>query len=352
MSFLTPSVHDPSYFFPPVHLPPPKPSSSTSASTTEHASSDSHPQRLMAAPHLHKLSKFVNLLKCSTGATIALCWGAIGIAAVVEDRSVLPPLVDLGKGVVGVVCAGSLIRGVVALGDTAEGSDRVDVEGKWGAVWRWWRDRAGRGGGERKRQMEMEGTMTFTAEGESVFLQDEPEAWRPRIPSPRVQTPQPTIPRRSSDERQTQTCPTLPSFAFPPAQNVNSAKAEQSSTPPLQTQPTKLFPLFEDAELSISSPLSHQQHTRHASSSSSHPHIHQPIARHRPNPHTSHILDENPSGLLSPSSMPPRQSTFQEWKHFTGTGFYKHQQKLEAVSEWSNPGSSRSLEKVMRGLRG
>ena len=52
----------------------------------------------MATPHLHKLSKFVNLLKRSTGVTIVLCWGAICIAAVVEDRSVLPPLVDLGKG--------------------------------------------------------------------------------------------------------------------------------------------------------------------------------------------------------------------------------------------------------------
>ena len=192
--------------------------------------------------------------------------------------------------------------------------------------------------------------MTFTAEGESVFLQDEPEARRSRIPSPRAQTPQPAIPQRSSDERQTQTCPTLPAFAFPSAQNVNSAKAEQLNTPPLQTQPTELFRLLEDAESSTSSPSSHQQHNQYASSSSTYPHIHQPIARHRPNPHTSHILDEHPSGLLGPSPMPPRRSALQGWKHFTGTVFYKYQQKLEAVNRWSNPGSSRSLEEVMRGV--
>lgn len=352
MSFLTPSVHDQSYFFPPVHLPPPKPSSSTSASTTEHASSDPRPQHPMATPHLHKLSNFVNLLKRSTGATIALCWGAIRIAAVVEDQSVVPPLVDLGKGVVGVVCAGGLVWGVVALGDTAEGSDRVDVEGKWRAVWRWWRDRAGRGGGERRGQMEMEGTMTFTAEGESVFLQDEPEAGRPRIPPPRAQTPQPAIPRRSSDERQTQTRPTLPTLAFPLTQNANSVEAEQPIIPPSQTQSTERFLSFEDICSSNSSPSRRGRDatSTYTSKTSSHPNIHQANLRHRPKPHTSHLFDEHLSGLLGPSPMPSRYWASKGWKHFTGTGFYKHQQKLEGVSEWSNPGSSRSLEEVMRSV--
>ena len=45
--------------------------------------------------------------------------------------------------------------------------------------------------------------------------------------------------------------------------------------------------------------------------------------------------------------MPPRRATQPEWKQFTGQGFYKYRQKLETVSEWSNPGSSRRLEEVM-----
>ena len=48
--------------------------------------------------------------------------------------------------------------------------------------------------------------------------------------------------------------------------------------------------------------------------------------------------------------MPSRYWASKGWKHFTGTGFYKYQQKLEAVGEWSNPGSSRSLEEVMRSV--
>ena len=49
--------------------------------------------------------------------------------------------------------------------------------------------------------------------------------------------------------------------------------------------------------------------------------------------------------------MPSRYGASKGWKHFTGTGFYKYQQKLEAVSEWSNPGSSRSLEEFVRGVK-
>ena len=72
--------------------------------------------------------------------------------------------------------------------------------------------------------------MTFTAEGESVFLQDEPEAWRPRIPSPRAQTPQPTIPRRSSDERQTRTRPLyLRSLSLPFKMSTPSKQSDQAS---------------------------------------------------------------------------------------------------------------------------
>lgn len=46
--------------------------------------------------------------------------------------------------------------------------------------------------------------------------------------------------------------------------------------------------------------------------------------------------------------MPPRRIGPQEWKNFTGVGFYRYQQKLKAVGEWSNPGSSGSSEEVMQ----
>lgn len=50
--------------------------------------------------------------------------------------------------------------------------------------------------------------------------------------------------------------------------------------------------------------------------------------------------------------MPPRRTASSEWKNFTGQGFYKAQQKLEAVKEWSNPGSRRTFEEVMRDVCG
>jgi hypothetical protein len=46
------------------------------------------------------------------------------------------------------------------------------------------------------------------------------------------------------------------------------------------------------------------------------------------------------SGILGESPMPPK------FKHFSGTGFSKHSEKLRVVSEWASPGTSISLRDV------
>ena len=152
--------------------------------------------------------------------------------------------------------------GSCCAGDTAEGSDRVDVEEKWGAVWRWWRDRAGRGGGERKGQMEMEGTMTFTAEDEPVFLQDEPEAQRSRTPETRMWTPQSTTPLtgQSPQEWRTPDRPAVPIFRFLPAQDVHTAEAEHRNSPSSPTESTEPIPPFEGTRLPNLLPSNHEEY--------------------------------------------------------------------------------------------
>ena len=92
-------------------------------------------------------------------------------------------------------------------------------------------------------------------------------------------------------------------------------------------------------------------YTAHTTSSSSHPNTHQLATPHRSYPHTSHLSDEHSSGLLGPLPTPQRQLASPEWKHLTGTEFYKYQQKLKTISELSNPGNSGNLEEFMRGLR-
>ncbi|KAF9701551.1 hypothetical protein EKO04_001117 [Ascochyta lentis] len=63
---------------------------------------------------------------------------------------------------------------------------------------------------------------------------------------------------------------------------------------------------------------------------------------------SSSSYDTHASGLLGPSPVPPRRTAAPELKHFTGQGFWKHQQKLKAAEKWSSTGrGGRSFEEVL-----
>jgi hypothetical protein len=325
MSFLSPpSVRGPSYYFPstqPNH-PLPAPTPSAEAKTND----ESPPPIPTVSPlapksSLHRIyttfqhaAQIVNYIRIDPGLPIASVFAALGVVSVVEDPSLMPGFGEIGYGVVGVVCAGGFVRGVLALEDAGKAVD-VDVEGIWGEMWRWCRDRVfwdgGGGGGEEGGEVER--TMMFSPDGScSVFLQDALEAQRPT-----------TLPPPQSNSISLQQTPTRPASSvvvLPPFENI----------PPLDSPPlTRRHEYAYTTSLTQLSPY-------------------HPTSCRRTDQNTSHVLNEHPSGLLGPSPMPSRHIDPQEWKNFTGMGLYKYQQKLEAVGEWSNLGNSRSFEEVMQ----
>lgn len=270
---------------------------------------------------------------------LASALALLGLVAEIEQPGFILRPTELSIGLVAAFCAGGVIFSVLALDQVGGDSNwLVKIEGCWGATWRWVQDRyTERGKGEEVMgEEEGEATMMFGKSGTSVFLQDTPLRTRPTTPLPQMSEPAQgdSTPQQASEGTSPQNTPALSGsliFEYPPVHGVT----------PMNSPPSP-----------------HRQEHVYASSSSTQPSLRQPTPRraHFEPPESLHIspLRENnhASGLLGPSPMPPRRTASNEWKNFTGQGFYKYQQKLEAVNEWSNPGSRRTFEEVMRGVRG
>ena len=192
---------------------------------------------------------------------------------------------ELGNGLLGAVCAGGIIVGVVALDGVADGVD-AGVESAWGKVWRWCEDRVGRGEGE-----EMQ-------EGEEMVIDE--EGTRREVEVHEMEEVTSTVRPRGSElsPSQRKERPALPASAFPAL--------------PLPPSPSG-------------------QEVAYTSGSS-----------------CLYESGQHASGLLGPSPMPPRRTSV-GWQHFTGNGFHRHEQKLRAVEQWSNMGRrGRTFDEVLR----
>jgi hypothetical protein len=117
----------------------------------------------------HEAPRLIEALIHHAGTQFAVAMSAIGLTAVIEGPSCLLKLSELGNGLLGAVCAGGIIVGLVALDRVAD-SVNAGVESAWRKVWRSCKDRAGRGEGIEKRREEEE--MVFDEEGIMTFLQE------------------------------------------------------------------------------------------------------------------------------------------------------------------------------------
>lgn len=144
---------------------------STHTPTPAASSQPSHEAPLdLPPPHPRTLSpRLIEALTHHAGTQFAVAMSAIGLTAVIEGPSCLLKLSELGNGLLGAVCAGGIIVGLVALDRVAD-SVNAGVESAWRKVWRSCKDRAGRGEGIEKRREEEE--MVFDEEGIMTFLQE------------------------------------------------------------------------------------------------------------------------------------------------------------------------------------
>lgn len=298
-----------------------------------------HQQPIDCPPtKLQRLSNLVNTIKTNASTSIALISGAIGLAAAVEDPFCLPQLSELGNGLTGLMCAGGIVMGVVALENVAEGVD-ADVEEAWGKVWRWVKDKIsgprtpGGEEGEGGEGQEVEEVMMFDDEGRSAFLRDTPPATPPSMQDDSgdsLAVPA-TPPAQQSSERGSSRrsgCPALPAFTFPPLPDTRA----------------------------INSPPSPPQQEYAYTSSTMQPALNHPVPRRRAEHDASNLLHfhtyadgTHASGILGASPMPARRTTQSEWQHFTGQGLHKHEQKLKAVNLWAVPGRrNRTFDEILK----
>jgi hypothetical protein len=166
-------------------------------------------------------------------------------------------------------------------------ADGVDagVESAWGKVWRWCGDWVGSSGGG------------YVEGEEGMDMED------------------------VASQSQGKEGQALPDFTFPPLPNTPSTLTQEVTY----------------------------------TSSSSQPTLQHPTPRRRPDHNTQELqhsqtyaTGNHASGLLGPSPMPHRR-TSADWQHFTGTGFHRHEQKLRAISQWSNMGSrDRTFDEILR----
>ncbi|KAJ4992928.1 hypothetical protein SVAN01_01632 [Stagonosporopsis vannaccii] len=319
MRFSIHPVREPSYYFPPA-LPPSALASPPLIASSEPAQDPlTSTASILTPPHTAnatsraRLSHFVLLVKEQRGALIAATWCCIGVAAVSGDPSCLPPLEQLGAGLVGAVCAGGVGCLVIAWDWMDEG-----LENTWGRVWRWVKDRVFSEVWDEEGDRENEGTVIFDGDGNSVFLLDESE---PDLGSERKGPATPMQERDSAGE------------AGPVDSVLNASTGTNSSREtPGRLPRLKLLsrPLFRTPQTNLSS--------HHADRG---PNI--------PSADLSTPLPEenHPSGLSGPSPMPSRHAA-NEWKHFTGQGFWKRQQEIDDVSRMLHAGRARSLDKIQR----
>ncbi|KAF1925821.1 uncharacterized protein M421DRAFT_232381 [Didymella exigua CBS 183.55] len=258
--------------------------------------------------------KLTTMLRAYAGLSIAVLTCMLGLATAIEDSTCLPQLTELGNGLIGLVCAGGIVMGVVILDHVSDAVD-TGIEAAWGEVWRRIKDCVAGGRGEHEGN-EMEEVMMFNEEGNTVFLHESP----PGTPKEEIQgVAEPVTPRDSFEPCEEGGNGTLGLLAFtlPPLPQTRAMNSPPS--PPRQE--------FAYTSSSSQSPFYH-------------PVPHQRVGHGIPGfLHSQTYADENhTSGLLGPSPMPQRR-TDPGWQHFTGRGFDRHRQKLEAVSEWSHPGT-------------
>lgn len=97
-------------------------------------------------PQRRTLPRLIPAIKRHAGTFVAVVSCTIGLAAVFEDPTSLLQSSELCNGLFGLICAGGIIVGVVALDSVAAAVDER-AERMWGKVWRWCGDRVQRGEG-------------------------------------------------------------------------------------------------------------------------------------------------------------------------------------------------------------
>lgn len=257
----------------------------------------------------YTLLDLIHITEEHASTSIAAILGALGLAAIIENPTVLLQHNELTNGFFGLICAGGVVVGVLAIDGVARETG-VDVEGAWGMIWRWAKDCVC---DERGEEQGADEVAMFDTEGNSVFLRE--------VLS---ETPKGHVTMEMEG-----TSLTMSASTFSPLPRTR-VMASPPSTPKRE---------FTDTSTSLQPPLQY------------------PMPLHRAD-HDKNGLSltqtytdgHHTSGLLGPSPMPPRR-TGPEWQHFTGQGFDRHRKKLEAVSEWSHPGrQNKTLGEVKKEL--
>ena len=276
-----------------------------------------------------RVLELINFISLNPRLLLASVFAILGIAAEIEQPGFFPRLKELGIALVAIVCGSSVVINALALERLSEGA-QFGIDEVWSVMWRWICDVISdeeRIVGEDENRQAEEVTMMFSKGGTSVFLLDTPNRHRAGTT---IQTPLAAIipqqlsgsdiPRETLNQSRSPFFP-LPSVAFP--QSCNSPpslhRQEHETIPIPSTQkPLHHFITLREAGIDVSGLLVEEE--THA------------------------------SGLLGQSPMPSHSTVPNQWKNFSGKGFYKYYQKLEAVSKWQNPGSSRSFEDVPKNI--
>ncbi|KAJ8116307.1 hypothetical protein OPT61_g2252 [Boeremia exigua] len=333
MSFSSP--REPSYYFPPAvpattHTYPPQiaPLPVLSEPPSPSCTSNNVPRT-----RLQRLGNLLELRERHPGASIALVSGCIGIAAAVADPTCIPTPDEISTVLFATVCASGVIYVVLAM-DHGSKEAVNGLEDAWGGAWRWLQDRISSILGSRVNEEEVEVSMMFNDEGNSVFLLDGPERLDPPKPPQQPESTSKAATASASPNplplvTLSQETRDLPKFNFkiPP---MPDARSRNSSSSPSQEDHSRAHSV--SPRLTPRYPMLQRQLFRSKPGSGS----------DQSPPNTTHA-----SGILGPSPMPPLRPP-EEWRHFTGRGFHEHQQKLNAVAEWSNPGSTKSLREIVR----